>query len=775
MKIRDNQKFNNWFYNHPKFVATLAFSVVFFLCLLIFIKDYTIYNEKEAQLREDILDKVESDIDQILKSSYVTTLSLALTVNNNGEPENFEEVAKMLLKSNSYIDGVELVPDGIVKYVYPYEENKAALGLNILQYEYSKREAYKAIEKRKMHFAGPLNLKQGGTAVVGRLPVFIDNEFWGFSVVLIKLDTFLEYSGIKELAESGLNYRFTKLNPNTGEREFFTGDKGDFNIEKATKIYIEDAEWEIYLLMDTHYEAYLAALPFLIFGLVLSVLFALLVFLLLKKPAQLKRHIKLQARKLLHSEVKYKAIFKEAGLGIVHIDENEKVVEVNPRFLEMTGYTFCEISKMKFSNLISVKGDSFQKILNHEKFEAKLNTKNGAKKYIRTTNSTLHLKLKKTHILLIEDVTKRKRAENKLKDLQSRMQMAIRVSKLGYWEWELETDKISWSDRMYEIFNFKKEDELNSNVIIHKVHPEDAKLYKRQIKKILDTKKGSTFETRIKRNKGGQEEILHILARVECEEDENGKLHKIKGTLVDITEKKEALINLQHSYQMVVEQNDRLLNFSYIVSHNLRSHSSNIQGIVEHLKDIDSIEDMRDMLSLMEEVTNSLNETLVDLNEVVHIHKNTKGIVNNLDLYHFINKIRSILKREIKINHINLEVNVPKDVQVWFNSAYLESVLLNIISNAIKYRDPHKNSEIKINYKEGKRYKILEISDNGIGIDLELNGGNLFGMYKTFTDFKNSRGIGLFVTNNQMQAMGGKIEVESKINVGSTFKLYFKK
>ena len=774
MKLRDNQKFNNWFYNHPKLVSACAFSVVFFLSLLIFIKDYTIYNEKEEQEKENILYNVESNIDQILKSGYVTTLSLALTIDNSGHPKNFENVAKKLIETNTYIDGVELVRGGVVKYVYPYEENKAAIGLNILEYEYSRIEAYRAIENRKMHFAGPLDLKQGGEGIIGRLPIFINNEFWGFSVVIIKMDTFLKYSGIQELEEKGLNYRFTKINPSSGKREVFTDGNDDFDFEKATKTYFEEADWEIYLLMDSDYDAYISALPFLIFGLVLSGLFAFSVFLILKKPAQLKRHIKLQARKLLHSEVKYRAIFKEAGLGIVHIDENEGVLEVNSRFLEMTGYTFYEISRMKFSNLISLKGRSFQKILNLEKFEATLSTKNNSEKHIRITNSSLNLNLKKTHILFIEDITKRKLAENKLKDLQSRMQMAIRVSRLGYWEWELETDKITWSDRMYEIFNFGKEQNLNSHLIVQKVHPDDKKLYKRQIKKILETKKGSTFETRITRNKDGKEEVLHILGRVECEE-ENGKLHKIKGTLVDVTEKRQALINLQHSHQMVVEQNERLLNFSYIVSHNLRSHSSNIQGLVTHLKEVDSEEEMREMLQLIEDVAISLNETLKDLNEVVHIHKNSNGIISDLTLYDFINRVIKILHREIKINDIDLRINVPQDKKVWFNSAYLQSVLLNIMSNAVKYRDPDKKSEIKITFSEDEKFKILEISDNGIGIDLETNKSNLFGMYKTFTDFKNSRGIGLFVTNNQMQAMGGKIEVSSEINIGSTFTLYFKK
>jgi len=68
---------------------------------------------------------------------------------------------------------------------------------------------------------------------------------------------------------------------------------------------------------------------------------------------------------------------------------------------------------------------------------------------------------------------------------------------------------------------------------------------------------------------------------------------------------------------------------------------------------------------------------------------------------------------------------------------------------------------------------VLEIKDNGLGIDLEKHGRKLFGMYKTFHKNKNSRGIGLFITKNQIESMGGNIEVESKTNIGTTFKIFF--
>jgi signal transduction histidine kinase len=97
---------------------------------------------------------------------------------------------------------------------------------------------------------------------------------------------------------------------------------------------------------------------------------------------------------------------------------------------------------------------------------------------------------------------------------------------------------------------------------------------------------------------------------------------------------------------------------------------------------------------------------------------------------------------------------------------------LNFISNAVRYSHPDRKPMIKISYDE--QLKTLTIADNGIGIDLEKNGTKLFGMYKTFNNNPDSKGIGLFITKNQIDAMGGRIETESKLGVGTTFTIYFK-
>ena len=242
----------------------------------------------------------------------------------------------------------------------------------------------------------------------------------------------------------------------------------------------------------------------------------------------------------------------------------------------------------------------------------------------------------------------------------------------------------------------------------------------------------------------------------------------------DITEKKQAEINLKRSYQTVMEQNRRLLNFSYIVSHNLRSHSSNIQSILNLYEIAESEDEKLKYVDMLSRVAFSLNQTLMDLNDVVSIHSNLDLVEEPVSVLKYVNQTLDLLKVEIDKKEATFHIDVPEEMVVEFNSAYMESVLLNFLTNTLRYSNHSKPLEVSITGKIEDSKWMLEIEDNGIGIDLERNRDKLFGLYKTFTKRSNSRGVGLFITKNQIDAMGGKIAVESEVGKGSIFKVYFK-
>ena len=107
------------------------------------------------------------------------------------------------------------------------------------------------------------------------------------------------------------------------------------------------------------------------------------------------------------------------------------------------------------------------------------------------------------------------------------------------------------------------------------------------------------------------------------------------------------------------------------------------------------------------------------------------------------------------------EVTSPK--------SYIESILQNLISNAIKYRDPSRKPVVRVRSHKQQGRTCIVVADNGLGIDMEKHGSDLFGLYKTFHNNRNSKGVGLYITRAQVVSLGGRIEVSSKPGQGSTF------
>jgi K+-sensing histidine kinase KdpD len=126
-----------------------------------------------------------------------------------------------------------------------------------------------------------------------------------------------------------------------------------------------------------------------------------------------------------------------------------------------------------------------------------------------------------------------------------------------------------------------------------------------------------------------------------------------------------------------------------------------------------------------------------------------------------------ILESQIEITH-----SIPDNLTVSVIPAYLDSILLNLFTNAIKYKSPERKAVLEIGYEVNEHFTIISFKDNGLGINLNKNEHKIFGMYKTFHGNEDARGIGLFITKNQLEVMNGKIEVESQEGQGSIFKIY---
>lgn len=363
-------------------------------------------------------------------------------------------------------------------------------------------------------------------------------------------------------------------------------------------------------------------------------------------------------------------------------------------------------------------------------------------------------------------------SKEELEKERNRLNQAQEIAKIGSWEYNLETGELTGSDELYRIYELEETSvDMLTEVFYKKYHPEDLEKFKTELEIATEKDTGFNYVHRIINN---DESIRYLSGICETIKDGRGKVIGIKGTVQDITDRKNAEIELSNSFDVVREQNKRLLNFSHIVSHNLRSHAGNMHSLLRLYEAAKSKEEKEGMIERMKTVSGLLNETMSHLQEVVSVQNNVGLGVEPLNLHGYINQAKAVLSEQISLKKAVIKNNVPKKTIVNYNPAYLESIILNFLSNAIKYSHPDRKPLILFDYIKDKDKAILQITDNGIGIDLERHGSKLFGMYKVFHTNKDARGMGLFISKNQIEAMGGKVKVESEVDKGSTFSIYFK-
>ncbi|WP_236262892.1 PAS domain-containing sensor histidine kinase [Aggregatimonas sangjinii] len=245
------------------------------------------------------------------------------------------------------------------------------------------------------------------------------------------------------------------------------------------------------------------------------------------------------------------------------------------------------------------------------------------------------------------------------------------------------------------------------------------------------------------------------------------------GISMDITELKQKEEDLKNLMKVTTEQNNKLINFAHIVSHNLRSHSANFSMLLGFLESEKDAEERKSILSMLVTASDNLLETLENLNDVVSINTNTSLNKTPVVLRDRIEKIGENLSAFLQNNNAKVINRVSDEVSVSVIPAYLDSILMNFITNGIKYKEPTRDPVIELWVIKSKNSTVLSIKDNGLGIDLKKHGEKLFGMYKTFHSNPDARGIGLYITKNQIEAMNGKVTATSEVGKGTTFNIFF--
>lgn len=494
-------------------------------------------------------------------------------------------------------------------------------------------------------------------------------------------------------------------------------------------------------------------------------------------------------RTLYESEEKYRNLIRNSLDGVYKSTPDGRFIEANPALVEMLGYDSLEelLSIDIRTQLYFEPTDRESALLEErqvEMAEFRLRRKDGSaiwvedhgKLVVDDEGNTLY------HEGIIRNITDRKIAEEEL--LRSKMELlrsnerfayASRATADAIWDWDLRSDKVFREEKFANITGHSVE-YVNSDdyIFIDQVHPDDAWAVRNKLKDVFegDTTQW-TLEFRLLKADGT---YAYVIDRGIIMRDAQGKAFRVIGAMQDISQQKQAECERERLIQTLLMNNKDLQQFSYITSHNLKAPLANMMSILS-LLDPSRIDD-EETLMLLDGISKSatqLNNTVEDLVKVLVIKESVNIEQHTVVLEETWNKVKNLTSGLIKAADAEVSLNFYEAPEVYFNGTYMESILLNLFSNALKYRSDKRKCRIEISTKEEGDHILLSVKDNGLGIDLQRYDNRIFGLYQRFHNHPDSRGLGLYIIASQIKALGGKIEVASTVDEGTCFKVYFKK
>lgn len=373
----------------------------------------------------------------------------------------------------------------------------------------------------------------------------------------------------------------------------------------------------------------------------------------------------------------------------------------------------------------------------------------------------------------INDITKRKEEEQRLKLLESiitNSSDAVMITEAGFSE---ESSKIIYvNEALVKMTGFSKEEILGKSPGMF-LGPDSDLEEVDKMKRALAYNKSFSSEI-INYAKNGKPYWVGIdIAPVS---DTTGKVSHMIANERDITSRKVQEQEREKLIFELIQNNKDLRQFSYITSHNLRGPIANLLGLT-NLLDIYKVEDstLSKIMDGIKKAATNFDETIKDLSTVLNVKDRPSIPKEEIQLTTIHKKILDQCKTLLKESDAKITTDFSKAPSVNFNKAYLESIFLNLLTNAIKYRSSSAPLNILISTNENNGEVILKYKDNGRGIDLHLHKEKIFGLYQRFHQNTEGKGLGLFLIKSQMEALNGSIEVESKIDEGTLFILRFKK
>lgn len=485
---------------------------------------------------------------------------------------------------------------------------------------------------------------------------------------------------------------------------------------------------------------------------------------------------KLVEEKNRMSEIRYQALFEQAPDAISITDTDGNFIEVNTSMCNLLGYTKAEFQLLKIRDFIfeeDMKLDPPRvQYLNpgeDVRYERRLKRKNGTAVYVDLSGGTMD---NGQHLAFIRDITEKKMAEYQKEFDTKNFHALINSTDDLMWSVDKNMTLITCNKAFQHLIEQVTGKSLSdgSNIIKAGFNKEQLERYNAFFERALA---GETFKT-----------IDHLPAPFNIWSEISFypivQGNEIVGSACysrDITTMKLAEQERIKMTNDIIQRNKNLEQFPYIVSHNLRAPVANISGIVYVLQTIklDKEQEKR-VVSELSKSVNKLDEVIVDLNHIL-LRKDGSQFQEKEKVYfsEMVENVQLSISNMIAKEQFEIVSDFSAINEFMTTRSYLYSIFYNLISNSIKYRRTDTSSFIKIISALSENSIILTFEDNGLGIDLEKKGDQVFGLYKRFHNHTEGKGMGLYMVKTHVESLGGQIEIESAVNHGTTFTIQFER
>lgn len=482
----------------------------------------------------------------------------ALVRAGDGSIANFDEVATAMLGSYPGASEFALAPGGIVRQLVPLEGNQAALGLNVLDYEPQRRESEITRDSGKLTLAGPLELVQGGQALIGRLPVFLDrsdggSEFWGFTEVAMKLPDVLALGHFESLAQRGYDYELWRIHPDDGRKQIITASvTSAFRSPVEHPVPLPNGDWTLSLAPADGWVDITGLSLKLLMALCFNLLLAHLMHSLLqhrKRRYGLEVRIVESAVEIQAAKNQLEAIFSAIPDLVWLKDQNGVFLNCNRRFKRLLGAEKQVIvGRTDYDFVDKAQADGFRardgKAMAEDGLTIHEEWLTFASDGYRGLFETIRTPLRDADGKLVgvlgvaRDITEHRRRARALHESEMRLTVTLESARIGIWDWDIEHDVWFASPIYFAMLGYDTAiNTADRETEMARAHPDDRALIQAHITDVLE--RGSLsyqYEARM-RHADGSYRWVGVRGKV-IEHNSSGAPLRMVGVCIDINDLK---------------------------------------------------------------------------------------------------------------------------------------------------------------------------------------------------------------------------------------------